>query len=106
MSCQTSFPRFDPALLIPMQHLWEEAPELSVTDIGKRLGVSKNTVIGQAHRRNWKRRRVTGSEPTTLHDRMDALDAALNAVLAETRPFVEGRQKLVIADPELVGVGA
>lgn len=35
-------------------------------------------------------------EPRTLHDRMDAAHAKLNAVLEETRRHVEGRQRLVM----------
>jgi hypothetical protein len=99
-------PTFDPGLLEPMQQLWEQAPHLSAARIAEGFNVTKNTVIGQARRRNWKPRRVTGPEPTTTLQRLDAIKAKMDALLAETRPYVEGRKKVVIADAELVGLEA
>ena len=86
-------PTFDPSLLGPMQELWEGSPELSVSQIGARLGVTKNVVMGQAHRRGWVR---AGSEPapSLFAQRMDALHAGLDTVLAETRAHVEDRPKV------------
>ena len=56
---------------------------------GEHFGVSRNVVAGV-----WARFGEPGSEPTTLHTRLDALHAKLDKVLAETRHV--GR----IAEPE------
>lgn len=98
-------PKFDPVLLEPMRQLWEET-SLSAAQIAEALNVTKSTVIGHAHRRAWKPRKPWASEPTTIHQRLDAHHAKLDKVLADTRPHVEGRKKSVIADAELVGVAA
>lgn len=66
-------------------------------EIAAALGISKNQVIGQRHRaalaanvdlesaksRNWALHKEVPT--TTLFDRMTALEAAMDAVLAETR---------------------
>jgi hypothetical protein len=99
-----TYQKYDDITLIQMQQLWEHAPELTAARIAERFAdMTKNTVIGQAHRRGWQPRRKR-YEPSTVYTRCDALDAVLDAVLAETRPHVEGRTKLIIADPALVGV--
>lgn len=97
--------KYDPDTLVRMQELWENAPELSAAKIAARFDkMTKNIIIGQANRRNWKPRRSPVTEPTTLHQRMDALKAEMERVLAETRPFVEDRKPTVIRvwpdDPE------
>lgn len=102
----TWYTTFDPNLLRPMQQLWEQAPHLSAARIAERFDVTKNTVIGQARRRGWQPRRVTGPEPTTTIQRLDAINAKMDALLAEARPHVEDRTKVVIADAELVGIAA
>jgi len=38
-----------------MNRLWERCPDLSAKQIGERFGVTKNTVIGRAHRGRWVR---------------------------------------------------
>ena len=89
--------KYDADTLDRMQALWEHAPELSAARIAERFdNMTKNAVIGHANRRYWKPRRVAGPEPTTLNQRLDAIHAALDAVLAETRPFVEGRPKVMV----------
>jgi hypothetical protein len=61
-----------------MQHLWDGSPELSAKQIGERLGVTKNTVIGHANRRGWKARpsplKLNRPTRTTMRERLDALD--------------------------------
>lgn len=87
----------NPSALSPAQQqeaadLWE-AGELTGTQIGARFGVSKSTIIGLAHRRGWLPRGVAlGAGVTTIFDRMDALEAAFNAVLRENPPG-KGRVK-------------
>lgn len=80
-------PTFDPAILPKMQVLWETS-DLTAAQIGERLGVSKNVVIGQAGRRGW----VKGNDHTegdrlkpitTMMQRLDALHATLDAVLRD-----------------------
>ena len=89
--------KYDTDTLARMQELWEHAPELSAVKIAARFdNMTKNAIIGQANRRQWKPRRERTTAPTTLYQRCDALEAALDAVLAETRPFVEGRPKVLV----------
>ena len=87
-----------------MRELWEFSP-MSAKEIGARFRTTKNSVIGQAHRGGWEpRRQSPGPEPTTIFERLDAINARMEQVLADTRPFVEGRKKMVIADVELLGM--
>lgn len=102
---QPTFP-LTPDQLDQMRRLWEGAPELSARLIAEEFVVTKNTVIGHAHRKGWKPRKDCPKEPSTLYQRLDAHKARLDQVLAETRPYVEDRKKLVIADAELVGLAA
>lgn len=98
--------KFDTDTLAQMRQFWEDS-DLSAKAIGKRFGVTKNVIVGQARRRGWKPRAPSpGAEPSNVFIRLDAVHAKLDAVLAETRPFVEGRKKVVIADPALVGIAA
>jgi hypothetical protein len=56
------------------------------------FGVTKNVIIGQAFRRGWKAHqfaKLKRRPRTTLYQRMDALDAKLDQVLAETQADVE-----------------
>lgn len=99
---QPPFP-ITPEQIVEMRQLWESR-EMPARLIAERFNVTKNAVIGHAHRKGWEPRGSRTKEPTTLPQRLDALHAKLHQVLAETRPFVEGRTKLVIADPELAGV--
>lgn len=82
-----------------MRELWEFSP-MSASQIGARLRTTKNTVIGQANRKGWVKRgerhpkaSARRQEASTIFQRIDALHAKLDAVLAETRPFVEDREK-------------
>jgi hypothetical protein len=84
-----------PDTLAQMRALWEGSPELSAAAIGARLGVTKNTVIGQAHRRKWKSR--SGAHKPAIYSRLDAHHAAFDRVLAETRPWVEDRKPVLVA---------
>ena len=70
-----------PETLDAVRQLWEET-DLSASEIGRRLGLNKNVVIGMARRCYWFR---NAPRPTTLAERMDALHADLDRVLAETR---------------------
>lgn len=88
---------FDPALIPPMKYLWEWRPDLPAAAIAERFSVTKNTVIGQADRRGWKPRKEQTKESSTTFTRLDALNAKLDAVLAETRPYVEDRPKVNVA---------
>jgi hypothetical protein len=81
--------KYDPDTLAQMRRLWEDMPELSASKIGAMFGVTKNVVIGHRWRRGWNVRRPTTKEPQTVFERMDALDARLDRVLAETRADVE-----------------
>lgn len=75
------------------RRLWQDT-ELSASAIGAQLGTTKNTVLGLAHRRGWGLRGVPlEPEPTTLGQRMDALNATMDAVLRENPP---GRGRIVI----------
>ena len=79
-----------------MRELWEFTP-MSAKAIGARLRCSKNSVIGQAHRQGWRPRKAPTREPTTIFDRLAVLHARMDAMLAETRPFVEDRAKVLVA---------
>ena len=97
--------KYAPEMIAEMQRLWEHEPDVSAVEIGERFGVTKNVVIGQAARRNWLPR-GGGRKTTTLSQRLDALHSSMDALLIETRPFVEDREKLILADQELFGVAA
>ena len=75
-----------------MRELWEFSP-MTASQIGARLRTTRNTVIGLAHRNGWEKHgkrhpkaSARAKEPSTVFTRCDALDAALEAVLEETRP--------------------
>ncbi len=74
--------KYDEATLAEMRRLWEETDK-PAAEIGQLFGVSKSTVIGQAHRREWLLR-GSFSRVRTLDQRLDAYHAALDKVLAET----------------------
>lgn len=72
------------------KHLFEGGSE-TTAQIGARFGVSKNTIIGLARRRGWISGNKTrggprGPEPSTLFQRMDALEAMMEAMLKENPP--------------------
>src|SRR5262249_54447842 len=70
-----------------IRQLWEETP-LTAKQIAERFGLTVNTVIGRARRRGWLSFRPgfeRGPAPKTLHDRLDAIHARMDAVLAECR---------------------
>lgn len=92
------------AQLAEMRVLWETAPEMSAAAIGEQIGCTKGMVIGRAYRGKWKPRGVRwrkkkpsrlivespakpalaliGGGNGSLLDRLDALHAAMDAVLA------------------------
>jgi len=88
-------PKYDDDTLQRMRDLWENAPELSAVKIAARFdNMTKNAVIGHAHRREWKLRRpAKAAEPTTLHQRCDALEARMDAVIEETQAAIDARHK-------------
>ena len=80
------------AVLARMRELWDTRSDMSAAAIALELGVTKNVVMGRASRGGWSSRehlrsvgsgRDVGPEPRTLFQRLDALDAALDAVLAQ-----------------------
>ena len=90
--------KYTDEFLAPIRALWEGGPEPSAAQIAERFaGMTKNTVIGQAHRRGWRPRREPPPEPSTIYDRLAAHHAKLDRVLAETRPWVEGRKPVMVA---------
>lgn len=66
------------------RRLWDRG-ELSASEIAKAIGITKNTIIGMAHRGSWVRRGPYQRVPTTLFERCDALHARLDAVLRATK---------------------
>lgn len=87
-----------PDTLADMRALWEGSPELSAAKIGARLGVTKNVVIGRADRGRWNPRMNPNLIAlTTIHQRLDAIHAALDRVLADTRPWIEGRKPVMVS---------
>lgn len=75
--------KYSADILREMQDLWEEG-DLTALEIGKKFGLSKSTVLGLAHRHEWSPRGEPGRIPTTLPQRMDALNARMDQVLRET----------------------
>lgn len=74
-----------PAQETKARELWETRPDLTAEAIGERYGMSRNAIIGIAHRRRWAMRgNPHEPEPETLFDRMDALERKVNAALAAT----------------------
>lgn len=64
---------------------WTETDETAAA-IAERLCVTKNVVMGTVTRAGWKRPsqyRPDRPKPTTLMQRMDALEAGMKAILAE-----------------------
>lgn len=66
------------------------AEGLSYRTLAETLGCTKNAVIGKAKRLGIIRR-VEGPAPRTLHDRMNAEHARMDAVLAECVGRLTGR---------------
>ena len=82
-----------------MRHLWEQTP-MTAREIAALYGTTRNAVIGRAYRRGWRsyNSNITGPGGTVLpasearerrpvattSGRMRALDARMDAVLAET----------------------
>lgn len=69
-----------------IRHLWENTPQ-TAPQIGAAYGVTKSVIVGMAHRAGWVSfnlsYRPPDPEPKTLHDRIDALNAVMDGVLAE-----------------------
>lgn len=66
-----------------IRRLWAEGA-LSAAQIGARFGCSKSTVIGLVHKRKHKPRAPRPAAPATTLDRLAALNAAMDRVMAET----------------------
>jgi hypothetical protein len=77
-------PKYSAATLEQMRAMWEET-EMTAAQIGARFGLSKSTVIGQASRRRWRERYTPAADYRTFAQRIDALHAEMDRVLAETR---------------------
>jgi hypothetical protein len=69
-----------------IRHAWEKTPE-SASKIAARFGVTKSVVIGYAQREGWISFRpgTWSDKPRTIFDRLDALHARMDAVLAACR---------------------
>lgn len=116
------------ASLARMRVLWEERHELTAADIGGCFGVSKNQVIGIAHRNGWVPRRLDRVGKTiggnvrpvmyihdvkilpkvghdevilTLFDRCALLHEAMDRVLRETTDEVSRARRIVANAPKL-----
>lgn len=77
--------RDQPVDYAAMRVLWETS-DLTAALIGERFGISKNAVIGLAGRGEWIPRGGSNQPPpSTLMQRMDALHATMDALLAATR---------------------
>ncbi len=81
--------------------LWEETPQ-TATQIGAQYGITKNVICGLGYRRGWQSfnkgaERHWSYERTTA-GRLDALNAKLDRVLAETEPAI--RHRLTEAERE------
>jgi len=69
--------------------LWDEG-KLSAAEIAAKFGVTKNALLGIAHRRDWSTRGQLGKyPPRTLDDRLDALHAKFDATLKECKTLME-----------------
>ncbi len=68
-----------------LRRLWEGSP-LSAREIAVRMGVSKNVVSGLVSRRGWRSYNPARTPWRTMDERLDALNAKLDRVLAETAP--------------------
>lgn len=76
-------------MMTPDQHakareMWEAGR--TAGQIAQRLGVTRNAIIGLANRGKWPphgeaQQWLTGPEPTTLFERLDALHAKFDAVV-------------------------
>lgn len=76
----------------PVVRPWEAEAErllaagLSMSQVGARFGVSKSVIKGVAARRGWETSPPTHEAPIrTTADRLDALHAKMDAVVAATR---------------------
>ena len=76
-----------PDLREAIRRLWDET-EITAREIGEFYGMSKNAIIGMANRGNWRTRQRGGNmmAKTTLADRIAALHAMMDRVLAENPP--------------------
>ena len=69
--------------------LWDEG-ELSAAEIAAKFRVTKNTLLGIAHRRNWSPRGLGKHEVVrTVDDRLDALHEKFDATLIECDKLME-----------------
>lgn len=74
----------NPDDLAEMRRLWEDTPQ-NASQIGALFGVSRNVVVGQAHRRGWTSFTPGHwgyEEPRTLNQRLDALHAAFDLAVS------------------------
>lgn len=96
-------PGLTPAQRAEAKRLWHDTDETAAA-IGKRLGVSKSTIIGIAARDGWLERqggrrprggppplrvRDDSDRPSTVFDRMAALHAMMDRVLDESREAIK-----------------
>ena len=82
--------KHDADTLAQMRRLWDERPELSAAKIGERFGITGDAVKGLALRRGWAPRgtpRERAEPRTTFAQRIDAMHARMDEMLAATRPL-------------------
>jgi GcrA cell cycle regulator len=82
------------ALRDGVRNLWNQTPELSTITIGRKLGISKNAVIGIAHRMHLPRR----ESPIKRRDPADVLKERKPKVPRAPRVTLP---KLVASEPKL-----
>lgn len=89
-----------PEIEAAIRVLWEETDEWA-SKIGQRYGMTKNAVIGVAHRRQWEARRVTYR---TMDQRLDEVWATFKAKIKELEPqpshYVRGNHPLDVHEGE------
>lgn len=86
-------------VLKEIKHLWEDTPK-TAKQIAEQFNVSKNSIVGYAQRNNWISYNVASFKPlinsiakTTMAQRLDALNAAMDKVKEETETTIRNRYK-------------
>ncbi len=79
-----------PETVEEIRRFWENS-DFTSAEIGAHFGISKNTVIGLANARRWASRKPPPqSAAPTMIERLDALEAKFNAVVAACNATLEG----------------
>ncbi len=77
-----------------LRRLWEDS-SLSARQIAQHMGVSKNVVSGLVSRRGWRTNNPQPAPWRTMDERLAAIHAKLDRVLAETEPAIRMRLAVV-----------